>query len=254
MSYTGNIILYTGPMFGGKTSRLMADYDKYSRANKKCIFIRYMNDNRYDNSITHNNNYYIKETDNEKFLSSGIKFNEIKTQYLYSIDNIIKDYDVICIDEIQFFEDGYIFCEKWANENKIIRLSGLISTSNRELFPNIIKLLPIIENSIYCSAVCTDNNNMEAYFTDRINTNDKNDILIGGTEYYKPVDRKIWYSNKNNYILFYTKLIKDYSIILNNTNNYNYVINDDKLYNYLNEKFPKNIDLKDCLLICSNKE
>lgn len=261
MSYNGNIKMYTGPMFGGKSNSLMNEYDKYSRVHKKCILVRYLFDNRYDNHITHNKNYNIinnndtnnntNNNNNVKILSSGIELKEIKCKYLYEIDNIIKDYDAIFIDEIQFFEDCDIYCEKWANENKIIRLAGLLTTSERKLFKNIEKLIPLIENIEYCSAVCSDNDNERVYFTDRINTNNNNEIVIGDDDIYKPVDRKIWFENKNNYITLYNRLMKRFNEEYNKHNKTNYILDDDKLNDYLNENYPRNIIFKDCLLLCS---
>ena len=276
MSFAGNIKLYTGPMFGGKSNSLMNEYDKYSRVHKKCLLIRYISDNRYENHITHNKNYnviinkedeYIQkeckspilldniEKEDKKILdikklSSGVILNEIKCKYLYDVDYIVKDYDAIFIDEIQFFEDCDIFCEKWANENKIIRLAGLLTTSNRELFKNIYNLIPLIEKIEYCSAVCTDNNNEIVYFTDR-NSDNKDEIVIGSDETYKPVDRKTWFNNISNYISLYTRLIKRYNEEFNKHNNTNIELDNDKLINYLNLCYPKNIIFKDCLLICS---
>ena len=251
MAFNGNIIMYTGPMFGGKSTRLMAEYDRFSRVNKKCLLIRYSLDDRYENTITHNNNYGIKEGKYGKELISGIKYNEVKCKCLYEIDNIIKDYEIIFIDEIQFFEDCDIYCEKWANENKIIRLSGLITTSDRKLFTNIENLIPLIERIEYCSAVCTDNNKENVYFTDRINNENNDEIVIGTNDIYKPVDREIWFKNKNNYLTMYVRLMKRFNIIYNKHNNTNYILDEDKLTNYLDENYPRTIIFKDCLILCS---
>lgn len=252
--FQGNIKLYTGPMFGGKSNNLMKDYDRFSRLHKKCILIRYKDDNRYENAITHNNNYNVKIENDTRIITHGIKLNEYKCEYLFEIDNIVSDYDIIFIDEIQFFNDCHIFCEKWANEGKIIRLAGLISTADRKLFNNVIKLIPLIENIEYCSAVSTINNKENAYFTKKI-INDNNDIekLIGGDELYIPADREAFY-DIDNYIKSYTSLIEDYVKIKNKLFNKNYSINNDLLISYLSSHYKNGIlNFDDCIYNCVNK-
>ena len=45
MSGKLNIIL--GPMYSGKSTMLLSRYRRYKLGNKKCILIKYANDNRY---------------------------------------------------------------------------------------------------------------------------------------------------------------------------------------------------------------
>ena len=42
-------IVFTGPMFGSKTTRLMAVVDRYSHQNKKIIAFKPIMDDRYSN-------------------------------------------------------------------------------------------------------------------------------------------------------------------------------------------------------------
>ena len=59
--------------------------------------------------LTHDNNSY----------------NAVKCFKLSDIEQNILKYDVICIDEIQFYEDANIYCDKWANNDKIVEVCGL---------------------------------------------------------------------------------------------------------------------------------
>ena len=172
-----------GPMFSQKTSSLISKYDRYEIGGKKCIMIKNKLDMRYNTEkdkdvlITHN----------------GIKIKAKVCKKLEEIDEKIKEYDVICIDEIQFYEDAVKYCEKWANEGKIVEVCGLSGTSERTAFKIISELIPRVENIEHKKAICR-NNGEEASFT-RIKKEIKKEkeIEIGGNEKYEAVDRENYY-------------------------------------------------------------
>jgi len=174
-----SIVLILGPMFSAKTTELIRQYNRHSLGNKKCIMIKYTGDDRYDNNhvVTHD----------------GIKVNAIKCKLLEEVDNKVNDYDVICIDEIQFYADGDVYCDKWANNNKTVYACGLSGTFKRTEFPVISKLIPKVEKIKFLRAVCKENGR-EAAFTklDMDNVGDKIEI-IGGAEKYRAVDRIEYY-------------------------------------------------------------
>ena len=95
----GFITLIIGPMFSGKTTTLRDLCERYTIAGKKCLLIKYLSDNRYskDKIITH----------------SGLECNQItiNTKLLENIDQTVHNYDIIGIDEIQFYEDAPKYCE-----------------------------------------------------------------------------------------------------------------------------------------------
>lgn len=228
MSFIGKIKLYTGPMFSGKSTLLLRDYERYSLSNKKCILIKYSKDNRYINHITHNNNFSINDKNEIGF---GIKINMIDCNYLFEADNDIKNYDVVFIDEIQFFKDNYIFCEKWANEGKYIILAGLISTFERKLFSGMDLLLPLIEEIITNPAVCLETYN-DAYFTTRT-TNDKEETIIGKNDIYKSVDRYTYYKNDEIRLINYVNMIQKFNDIMNEKNKTNNILDIDKVKKFI---------------------
>ena len=118
----GKIRLIIGPMFSGKTSELINRYRKHTIAGKKCLLVKYKKDTRYSNDhiVTHD----------------GTNIKAVACLKLSEIDNIINDFDVICVDEIQFYEDGDEYCDKWANEpyNKKIEVCGLNGDYERKPF------------------------------------------------------------------------------------------------------------------------
>lgn len=178
----GYIRLYIGPMFSGKTSALIEAYTRHSIGQRKCLLIKYALDTRYDPTsvVTH---------DGRKIASC------IVCQNLYEADKLVNDYQVVCIDEVQFYDDAPIFCDKWANEGLIVEASGLCGTYARSEFPVISKLIPLSEEVYKKSAVCRETGK-DAQFTFRT-SDDIGTIVIGGADKYKPVDRETYFSDKN---------------------------------------------------------
>lgn len=169
----GKINLICGPMYSGKTSELLRRFRRYQLAGKKCILIKYSKDNRYDNEkiVTHDN-YQLKA---------------LKCNKLENIQEKIKQYDVICIDEIQFYTDAVFFCDKMANNGKIIEVCGLNGNYKREPFEQISLLIPKIENITFLTAI-DEKTGKDACFTKRIiNSNELE--LIGGKETYMACSR-----------------------------------------------------------------
>lgn len=172
---TGKLNLILGCMWSGKTSELISRYNRYVLGGKKCIMIKYKKDTRYS-------------TENKVVTHDGITIECISCKYLYQIDNEIANYDVICVDEIQFFQDGYIFCDKWANDGKLVEACGLNGTSSRTTFDVVSKILPQVDNIKFCKAICK-NTGKPAIYSGRI-SNDVGDIVIGGDDKYVAWDRK----------------------------------------------------------------
>jgi len=185
MRYDGGMFeLILGPMFSGKTTELINRYNRYTIGGRKCIMIKNANDIRYDeqNVTTHNN----------------IKVQAIVCSLLQEIDLIINEYDVICIDEIQFYKDAYIYCDKWANDGKIVQACGLNGTYNKTEFKMISLLIPQVENIIYVTAICKETGN-NAPFSYLIEDGEGKEEIIGGEDKYKALDRITYnnYINKN---------------------------------------------------------
>ena len=172
----GKLNLICGPMFSGKTSELYRRYNRYKLAGKNCLLIKYSNDDRYDDNklVTHDN----------------FQYEAIKCNNLQDIEILIKNYDVICIDEIQFYLDAAKYCDKWANEGKIIEVCGLNGDYKREPFEQISLLIPKLENITFLTAI-DEKNGIDACFTKRIIDSDERE-LIGGKESYIACSRETY--------------------------------------------------------------
>lgn len=201
---SGCIILYLGPMFGSKSSALYDELIRRHYGGQASLMVKKSSDIRYDkNKIeTHDHRYsniiHIKNQDNLNIykLNNEIQINTINCDYLYEIDNVIKNYDVILIDEIQFYNDAPYYCDKWANCGKSVICAGLIGTYQRTIFNVIAKLIPRSEYIFIKNAICKDTGKT-ASFSERLIKSD-NEVLIGGIETYKPVDRKTYFKDMSD--------------------------------------------------------
>ena len=110
-----------------------------------------------------------------------------KTTELLPLLDKVKDYDVVGIDEGQFFPDVVEFCDRAANLGKTVVVAALDGTFERKPFRNIVSLIPLAEKVSKFSAVCVYCTK-EAAFTRRAIAS-KQVELIGGAEMYKPVCR-----------------------------------------------------------------
>lgn len=228
LTYKGTFNLILGSMWSGKTSELVRRYQRYSIVGKKCLMIKYKNDIRYNESmvVTHDK----------------IKVEALACEYLYEADDIIKNFDIVCIDEVQFYKDAHIFIDKWANMGKIVEACGLTGTFNRTPFPIISKLVPLAENLTFLKAVCRETGN-DAVFTHihinpseyiHVNASENELELIGGAEKYSAVDRQTYYKNKS----FYTfDLIKEFMEIYADRHNIHIdpIIGDEQLKIFMEE-------------------
>lgn len=169
----GHIQVIFGPMFSGKTTELMRRMKRYQIANYKCLVIKYAKDNRYDEEgiATHD-----RQT-----------LPAVAAMELSSMENVASQYEIIGIDEGQFFPDVVSFCDKMANRGKVVIVAALDGTFQRKGFGDILNLVPLAENVIKLSAVCMTCNS-DGHFTKRT-TKDQSVEVIGGADMYQAVCR-----------------------------------------------------------------
>ncbi len=190
----GKLELIIGPMFAGKTTELMRLLNLYSEMNLKVLYVNSIVDSRNNNNLS-THNPILKTCDNIKTK---------KTHSLKDIHNEILDYDVIGVDEAQFFSDLYSdVITLVENYHKIIIIAGLDTDYQRNPFGDIIKLIGLCDSvkklNPFCKP-CRDNNIITfAIFTKKYNNLNQNsnqhlnqNIDIGGYDKYYPVCRKCY--------------------------------------------------------------
>jgi len=177
------IHLLLGPMYAGKSSELIRRMRRFQHAGKSTFLIKHKHDIRYNT-----NNQKLSTHDQLKIECDYAT--DTKLMDDNNLSNKIKDVHVICIDEGQFFPDIDLFAEHYANLGKIIIIAALDSDFQRKPFNKIIELISKSEEYVKFTAVC--NCGSDAAFTKRI-TNEKEHILIGGSDKYSAVCRVCYF-------------------------------------------------------------
>ena len=186
--YLGEINVYIGCMFSGKTSELIKIVKRFESINKKVMVLNFSEDTRYGNNkiLTHD----LVGVDALMIKDFKEIFDNESYKELYDIS------EVICINEGQFFKNLVQFCQKSANEyNKMVYVCGLDGDYKQEKIGEMLDLIPCAENIVRLSALCKFCGK-KACFTKRISKSD-NQILIGGQDDYMPVCRKHLNVNEN---------------------------------------------------------
>ena len=115
---------------------------------------------------------------------------------LSEIGDSWRAFDVIAIDEGQFFMDVAEFSEMAANSGKIVIMSSLYGTFDKQEWPNISKLVPLCEKIKRLSAICKICGYKAIYTFRHVQENSRGNAatassaLIGGAEQYMPLCRE----------------------------------------------------------------
>ena len=171
----GKIELIMGPMFSGKSTRLIGLIRKYIYKAKKTIMIKFFADNRYSEK-------------SEVVTHDLLKYDSINCKNLKDHFDKIKEYDVIGIDEGQFFPDLVEACEELAALKKTVIVAALNGDFRMEPFPVVAKLIPKADKIKLLKAYCF-NCHKDANFSLRIVQSNET-VLIGAGEAYKPACRE----------------------------------------------------------------
>lgn len=178
----GYLKLYLGPMFAGKTSAIVQNYRRYTRAKKRVLVINHSFDKRY--SKTHLSTH------------DGIEIPCTFTSTLETLNETVEnDFDVILINEGQFFPDLVSSVIKWTETfYKAVYVCGLDGDSNRQPFGEILKLIPYADDYEKLTSIC-EYCGKNAPFTYRNpETSNGQTIQIGVSE-FKPLCRTCYNDN-----------------------------------------------------------
>ena len=183
---SGHIELILGPMFAGKTTELQRRIKRYQHANQRCLIVKFAGDNRYtDEEVTCTH-------DGAKLHSKAGSIKTVAASSLGQLQDMMAPFSVIAVDEGQFFPDVVEVCDALANSGKIVVVSALDGTFERQPFNNILNLIPMAESVVKITAVCKICFR-DAHFSKRI-TADTRVEVIGGADMYIPVCRDCFHS------------------------------------------------------------
>ena len=172
-------------MFSGKSTELARRIRRHKMANRQCIVVKYAGDTRYEDepgraeagtADAANLRGCVVTHDRQALVA-------YPARALEDVDNVVHAFDVVGIDEGQFFGDLVEFCERWARLGKTVIVAALDATFQRKPFNDVLSLVPIAEDVTKLSAVCNACG-CDASFTKRVGSSDETVELIGGEGMY----------------------------------------------------------------------
>ena len=176
--------LKIGPMFSGKTSKLLEIYKQCMFCNIPVLVINHAIDVRYtpDMLSTHDNQNIPCEFTNDLL------------NFWKSTD--IQNVQVVLINEGQFFENLFEAVELMLYQKKKVYVCGLDGDFKRNKFGEILDLIPICDKVYKLQSLCAlCKNGEKGIFSLRV-TEDTDQTLVG-VENYKPVCRNCYIQKEN---------------------------------------------------------
>ena len=176
-----SINLIIGPMYSAKTTELVRRLSIYNDIGKRCVYVNTCLDDRSE-SVFSSHNKTI----------GNLPFDSLKVEDLRSVD--ISRYDVIGVDEAQFFQNLKGVVLDWVeNRGKILVVAGLNGDFSRAPFGGIVDLLPYCDGvmmlSPFCASCISRGIMRSAHFTKRKKGVLGGVVVVGGKGSYDPVCR-----------------------------------------------------------------
>lgn len=171
----GYLEIVFGPMFSGKTTKLIETFYQLNRSSGLNIrVINYSLDKRYD----------------EKKLSTHDQW-KIPCEFHSTLaDYDAIDADILLINEAQFFPDLKETVLRWVEEeHKDVRLYGLDGDYKRNKFGEMLDLIPF-SNSVQKLYARCKNCSVPAIYSHRIS--DEKDQVVIGSSNYVPLCRRCY--------------------------------------------------------------
>lgn len=186
---TGYLELIIGPMFSGKTSEIIEIYKKCIFCNISVSIINHIIDKRYHDSML---------SSHDKVMAPCLQTSELNHLWTKNEDGgsnssyeILRNSDVILINEGQFFPDLYDVVIDMLNHNKKVYISGLDGDFERKKFGFILDLIPICDNVKKLKSLCSlCRDGTPGIFSMRL-TQEKEQTVVGSSNYI-PVCRNCY--------------------------------------------------------------
>lgn len=188
----GYLEVVLGPMFSGKSSRLEQLYNKYTRCNVPTVVINHSCDAcRYtvlddsDDDVSQKKETYMITHEQHRIPCTYVSS-------LFSVKKeVIETCTVFLINEGQFFAELATFVQELLEKKKTVIVCGLDGDFKRAKFGQMLDIIPLCDKVTKLSATCEmcKRPNHPAIFTVRLNSDARDQVLVGGAEIYKPVCR-----------------------------------------------------------------
>lgn len=175
-----NFVLYTGPMFSSKTTKLLARIDRSKYQKKKTASFKPQADDRYsvtNQIVTHNDKYAQ---------GCGVSCGEDMLEIVAANQPI----DIVAVDELFMIPGGGAACIELFKKGYDVYVSSIDLDYMGNPFTEVMEIMPYCTQIIKCKAVCSVCQEDARYTARKIqnslsNTKDDSNIQVGGSETYE---------------------------------------------------------------------
>jgi thymidine kinase len=178
-SSTAYLEIIIGPMFSGKTSKLLNIYKQCKFCNIEVVVINHSLDLRYDSNML---------STHDKNMIPCYQMDKLYNLFLNPFNDSYKNAKVVLINEAQFFPDLEETVKQMLKDHKQIYISGLDGDFQQNKFGQILDLIPLCDKvSKYKSLCAICKNGTPGIFSKRLTS--EIEQLVIGSDNYLPVCR-----------------------------------------------------------------
>lgn len=185
-----------GPMFSGKTSKLLEIYKQCNFCNIPVSVINHSSDIRYHETMLSSHDKQMIPCIQSNLINDIWTLPRDENDILFSHDAYkqLRNSEVILINEAQFFNDLYDAVISMLKNGKKVYISGLDGDFQQNVFGDIFKLIPHCDKIIKLTSLCSicKNGNI-GIFSMRISKETEQRVI--GSDNYLPVCRACYNSN-----------------------------------------------------------
>jgi len=173
----GHLTLLMGCMFAQKTTELLRRIRRYKAISYTVLVVNYAADTRYGTN---------------KIASHDVDTcDAICVNSLAEVEVEVSKYNVVIIDEGQFYPDLYSTVTRWADTLPIhLVVAGLDGDSDRRPFGDLLKLVPMAEEVERLTAFCSVCKNGTVAMFSKCKRAKTEQVAIGNADTYMPVCRQ----------------------------------------------------------------
>ena len=164
------LIIFTGPMFGSKTTKMLSALERCLHQNRKVIAFKPKMDDRY--------------SEGEICTHAGLRFPAINVRSGREILEAASDYDVVGVDEMFMIEGSADALLQLFRAGKTVVASSIQISASGFVFEEVRDLMPWATKIQVCPAVCVKTGK-DAYYTVR-KVENLAEIEVGGSDMYEP--------------------------------------------------------------------
>lgn len=192
----GALIMFIGPMFSRKTTRLIHELCTYADIGLSTMYINHALDIRSENAADN------VTTHSSQFRGLSDKITSVKVTNLSQVK--VDNFKVIGVDESNFFDDLFEVIVEWVeHQHKIVFVAGLAGDIFNRPIGHTLELIPyadsVVKLTAFCKQCLTQRPRLvDAPFTARLSSS-KEQVMVGGSELYLPLCRKCHIRHNQQY-------------------------------------------------------